>query len=362
MWHRIATPAARRLLPAGGVTRRSRRPYPLPAALLGALIAVGACGSAATTAPGATTAATPVKLTVGLGYIPSVQFAPFYLAQQSGYYRAAGLDVTFQNRIDPDLIPLVGQGSIDIGIGDGTSVIPAVAQGIPIRYVATIYAKFPSIVFAKAASGIRTAADLKGRRIGTPGRYGSGWIMLEALLGSAGLTPSDVDVQLYPDFGQEAALAQGAIDAATGFVNNEPVQLELAGTPATILRVDQIVPLPGNGLIAGVATLQSKHEALRAFVTATLRAMRDVTADPGKGLAASVAAVPDLGKDPATQTAILKATIDTWSNDYTAVHGLGAIDRNAWQSTLTFLGKLPGAALPSTPPVDSLIDASLLGG
>ena len=39
----------------------------------------------------------PVKLTVGLGYIPNVQFAQFYLADQAGYYRDAGLDVTFQN-------------------------------------------------------------------------------------------------------------------------------------------------------------------------------------------------------------------------------------------------------------------------
>ena len=100
----------------------------------------------------------------------------------------AGLDVEFQNKIDPDLITLVGQGAIDVGIGDGTSVIPAVSQGIPVQYVATIYGKFPNVVFAKASSGIKTAADLKGKKIGTPGRYGSGWIMLQALLGSAGLT------------------------------------------------------------------------------------------------------------------------------------------------------------------------------
>ena len=47
---------------------------------------------------------------VGLGYIPSVQFAQFYLAQQAGYYAEAGLDVEFQNKIDPDLVPLVGAG------------------------------------------------------------------------------------------------------------------------------------------------------------------------------------------------------------------------------------------------------------
>ena len=49
--------------------------------------------------------------------------------------------------------------------------------------------------------------------------------MLQALLTSAGLTPDDLEIVLYPDFGQGAAVAQGAVDAATGFTNNEPVQL-----------------------------------------------------------------------------------------------------------------------------------------
>jgi NitT/TauT family transport system substrate-binding protein len=98
---------------------------------------------------------TPTKLIVGLGYIPSVQFAQFYLAQQNGYYADAGLDVEFQNKIDPELVTLVGQGAIDVGIGDGTSVIPAVSRGIPVAYVATIYGKFPNVVFAKDSSGSR---------------------------------------------------------------------------------------------------------------------------------------------------------------------------------------------------------------
>ena len=151
----------------------------------------------------------PTKLVVGLGYIPSVQFAPFYLADQAGYYAAAGLTVAFQNKSDPDLVPLVGAGSIDVGISDGTSVIPAVSQGIPIKYVATIYGKFPSIVFAKASSGIKTAADLKGKKLGIPGKYGSSWIMLQALLASVNLTPDDLTIVEYPDFGQGAAVAAG---------------------------------------------------------------------------------------------------------------------------------------------------------
>ena len=140
-------------------------------------------------------------------------------------------------------------------MSDGTSVIPAVSQGIPIRYIATVYGQFPSIVFGKASSGIKTAADLKGKKIGIPGRYGSSWIMLQALLGSASLTPDDVEIVEYPDFGQGVAVAQGAVDAATGFANNEPVQLELTGTEAFVLHVDDVTPLPGPGLIASTATI-----------------------------------------------------------------------------------------------------------
>ncbi len=110
---------------------------------------------AASTSPSPATV-TPLK--VGLGYIPSVQFAQFYYAQQQGYYRDAGLDVTFENAIDPDLIRKTGLGTVDISLADGTSLIPAVSQGIPVKYVATIYARFPNVVFADAAR-----RDLHGR-------------------------------------------------------------------------------------------------------------------------------------------------------------------------------------------------------
>jgi NitT/TauT family transport system substrate-binding protein len=280
------------------------------------------------------------KLTVGLGYIPSVQFAPFYLADQAGYYRSAGLDVTFQNKIEADLVPLVGQGAIDIGVADGTDVIPAVSQGIPVRYIATIYGTFPSIVFAKASSGIKRAADLMGKKIGIPGRYGSSWIMLQALLDSAGLTPDDVTILEYPDYGQGVAVQQGAVDAATGFANNEPVQLELNGIKTVVLHVDNIVPLPGNGLIASVSTLDSKHAAVAGFVAATLRAMNEIAATPSKGLDAAIAAVPELAKDRATQMAILAATIATWASPTTSAGGLGAIDTDGWAASIGYLTKL----------------------
>ena len=90
--------------------------------------------------------------------------------------------MTFQNKIDPELITLLAQGAVDIGMADGTSVIPAVSQGIPVAYGATIYARDPNVVFSLSETGIESAADLAGRSIGIPGRYGSSWVALQALL------------------------------------------------------------------------------------------------------------------------------------------------------------------------------------
>ena len=302
----------------------------------------------------------PVALTVGLGFIPSVQFAQFYRADQAGYYAEAGLDVTFQNKIDPDLITLVGQGAVDIGLADGTSVIPAVSNGIPIKYVATIYGRFPSVVFAKASSGIADAKDLEGRKLGIPGRFGSSWIMLQALLASANLTPDDLEIVEYPDFGQGAAVAQGAVDAATGFTNNEPVQLELTGEEVNVLRVDEITPLPGNGLIAGSAALDEKADAISAFIAATLRAMEEIADTPEVGLEAALTAVPDLAASRDTQAAILDATIEVWRGPVQEARGLGAIEPADWEASVDYLTTLDLVPNPVT--VDDLIDAGFLPG
>jgi NitT/TauT family transport system substrate-binding protein len=310
------------------------------------------------TAPTPTPARTP--LTVGLGYIPSVQFAQFYRAQQQGYYQDAGLDVTFQNEIDPNLITLIGQGAVDIGLADGTSIIPAAGQGIPVRYAATIYARFPNVVMTPADSGITAAAQLAGRSLGIPGRYGSSWIMLQALLASADLSPDDIDIRDYPDFGQGVALRLGQVDAATGFRNNEPVQLLGEGFATNLLTIDEITPLPGPGLTVGEQTLANKRDALRAFVAATLRAMDEIRASPELGLDDTFAVVPDLAANRDQQRAILLATIEMWDSPYTAQNGDAAIDQAAWRESLDFMRTLSDANIPSDLTADKLVTEELL--
>ena len=354
----IPASPAYRLAPTGG--RPTRRPGPRAAgALLVALALVAtACGGGASALPSGA-----VKLVVGLGYIPNVQFAQFYLADQAGYYRDAGLQVELQNKTDPELVTLVGQGAVDVGISDGTSVIPAVSQGIPVRYVFTVFAQFPNVVFSKASSGIATAADLAGRKMGIPGKFGSSWIQLEALLASVGLTESDLQLILFPDFGQLAALQQGAVDAATGYANNEPVQLALSGVKANVLALPPASQLPGPGLIVSAAALNGpKKDALRAFVAATAHAMRDIEADPAKGVDAAIAEVPELGADRAGQLAVLQATIALWESDYTRANGLGAVDPALWARSISFMAGLPDKLLAKTVTAADCTSSALLTG
>jgi ABC-type nitrate/sulfonate/bicarbonate transport system substrate-binding protein len=155
-------------------------------------------------------------------------------------------------------------------------------------------------------------------------------------------------------------VARGAVDAATGYANNEPLQLQSQGQPVTVLHVDQSVPLPGPGLIASTATIAAKGAALKAFVAATLRAMREITAQPQLGFDAAVKVVPELASQRALQMAVLQATIATWRSPYAAVHGLGAIDPAAWQASLTFMSSLPEHPVARPLTVDQLIDPSLL--
>jgi NitT/TauT family transport system substrate-binding protein len=313
-------------------------------------------------APSGGSAVATTTLTVGLGYIPSVQFAAFYRADQAGYYAAEGLAITFQNEIDANLVPKVGAGTVDLGLSDGTSVIPAVSQGIPIKYVATIYAKFPSIVFAKASSGIVDADGLVGKKLGIPGKYGSSWIMLQALLASKKHTVADLTIVEYPDFGQGTAVAQGAVDAATGFDNNEPVQLALSGEKVTVLRIDDVTPLPGPGIIVGTATITAKQAAVAGFVRATLKAMNEIATKPSVGVDAAIQAVPELAKNRALQEAVLAATIADWRPSGAAAGAPigGAVDPAAWDKTVAFMTTL--GLVPKPVKTIDLLDTSFASG
>ncbi|HYP18517.1 MAG TPA: ABC transporter substrate-binding protein, partial [Chloroflexia bacterium] len=100
---------------------------------------------AAASATGEGTNGAPTKVTIALGYVPDVQFAPFYVALQKGYYRAEGLDVTLRNGIVQDLVGELGMGANNVNVAavSGDELIPARIAGVPVKYVMTWYRQYP---------------------------------------------------------------------------------------------------------------------------------------------------------------------------------------------------------------------------
>ncbi len=106
--------------------------------------------------------------------------------------------MTIEHADGGDLIRLVADGQADFGVADATDVMIARTSGIPVKYISTLYQSFPVAVIGPAGQVPADPAGLAGTRIGTPGRFGSSWIALLALLEAGGLTADDVTIREYP--------------------------------------------------------------------------------------------------------------------------------------------------------------------
>jgi NitT/TauT family transport system substrate-binding protein len=322
--------------------------------------AVGTSGAVSTTVPGgaaggsgavatrgtAAVGATPTrsggplrKLTIGLGYIPDIQFAPFYVAQARGYFRDEGLDVEFKQGFDVDVLKLLGTGAINFGVAGGDETMIARSQGVPLVYVGTWFQKYPVTVMALDKANIRTVADLKGHTIGVPGRYGATYVGLLALLDSAGLKESDVQLREI-GFTQVQALTQGQVDAVVGYTNNEPVQLRALGQSITTINVFDKVNLVSNGLVTNEKTVNTDPALVRAVVRATMRGIQDTIADPDAAITLSIPTIPGAAGKHDQLRAVLDATMPLWQSEQTTAHGLGYADPAAWSSSRDLLLRL----------------------
>jgi NitT/TauT family transport system substrate-binding protein len=320
------------------------------------LFALAACDNISTTpvstpsalAPTSTSAATsPTKVTIALGYIPDVQFAPFYLALNKGYYKAEGLDVTLQNGIVTDLITQLGSGQngINFAVVSGDEVIPARIQGIPIKYVMTWYRQYPVAAVSINGQGptLTSPADLKGHKIGVPGPYGSTYTGLLALLKAGNLTLNDIQLESI-GFTQIPSLTAKQVDVAMVYSANEPIQLQSQGVGVTTLNVADYAQLASNGLVTNNQTLNDNPDLVAKVVRATLHGVQDSIADPEAAFQAALTQVPEAGganKD--LQFKILQQTIKLMQpnpNDKSAravLPTLGLTEVSVWQSTEDFL-------------------------
>ncbi|HTI14884.1 MAG TPA: ABC transporter substrate-binding protein [Dictyobacter sp.] len=293
-----------------------------------------ACGAQTPTSTQQNSAATkPLQnVSIGLGYNPDIQFAPFYVALSKGYYRDAGLNVTLNNGIVTDLFGTMATGKNTFVFGGGDEMLTAVNQdkGLQVIDTATIYQEYPVSLIVPADSSIKTLADLKGHTIGVPGPYGATYNGFLALLSSAHLTLKDVKVQ-YVNFNQVSALLTHKVDAVVGYSNNEPLELQDAGMSVRTFDVSKYVPLVSNGIVTTDTTYQNQQQMVKSFVQATLRGVNEVIANPDEAVTISQNYIPALNTTQAKQ--ILQATLPVYEGN----GKLGYNDAASWQATEQFL-------------------------
>ena len=280
-------------------------------------------------------AQSPQKIKVGLGYIPDVQFAPFYLAEVEGLYKAKGLEVEFQHGFAQELYPLLASGKLDFVVGDAEDVVllrAKDAKATPFKYILAMYQTVPNALFSKAEKSIKSIKDLKGKTIGIPGKYGTSWTSMQAVLRAAKLSETDVKLEEI-GFTQLEAVLAGRVDVAMGFINNEPVQAAAQNVKLNVIAAGRYNRAPGNGVITMEKTLENR-EMVKAFLGATQQAMANTINDPKKGFEAAKKFVQNLTDD---RLKVLEASVPLYQSAFSKAEGLGYSNPNGWQNTLDLL-------------------------
>ena len=302
--------------------------------MLGLAIALSACGSSTSTQE----AGALTKITLPMGYIPNIQFAPFYVAVEKGYFKDAGIEIEFDYKFETDGVALVGAGELPFAVVSGEQVLLARSKGLPVTYVAAWYQQYPVSVVAKSELGIVIPQDLKGKKIGLPGLFGANYVGLRALLNAAKLSESDVTLDTI-GFNQVETMAAGQQDIVVGYTANEPIQLRARGIAVTELRVADYAQLAANGLLASEKVITENPELVRAFVGAFLKGLKDTLDNPDEAFTLSGKYIPNFSDlEAAVQKQVLTTSIEQWQAER-----LGYSDPQAWenmQSVLLDMGLL----------------------
>ena len=280
-------------------------------------------------AMGAAHAATPIKFQLDWRFEgPS---ALFLVPTAKGYFKDVGLDVTVDaGNGSGGAVTRVASGSYDLGFADLAALMEFHANNpdAPNKPVAVmmVYNNTPASVMALKKSGIKTPADLTGKKLGAPvfdaGRRAFPIFQKANGIGNVAWTAMDPPLR-------ETMLVRGDVDAITGFTFTSLLNIEARGVKAADVVVlpypDYGVKLYGNAIIASPKLIKENPAAIKAFLAAFTKGAKDVVADPAKSIETVKARDGIINTE--LETRRLKLAIDTVINSPSArAEGFGQVN------------------------------------
>ncbi len=257
--------------------------------------------------------------------------ALFLTPTAKGYFKDAKLDVTVDaGNGSGGAVTRVASGAYDMGFADLAAVMEFHANNpdAPNKPVAVmmVYNDTPASVMALKKSGIKTPADLSGKKMGAPvfdaGRRAFPIFAKANAITGVAWTAMDPPLR-------ETMLVRGDVDAITGFTFTSLLNLEARGAKAADVVVMPYpafgVKLYGNAIIASPKLIKENPEAIKAFLAAFAKGAKDVIANPG-------AAINDVKArdgivNVALETRRLQLAIDTVINSPNArAEGFGQVN------------------------------------
>ena len=207
-----------------------------------------------------------------------------------GYFKDAKLDVTVDaGNGSGGAVTRVASGTYDMGFADLAALMEFHANNpdAPNKPVAImmVYNNTPASVMALKKTGIKTPADLTGKKMGAPvfdaGRRAFPIFQKANGIGNVAWTAMDPPLR-------ETMLVRGDVDAITGFTFTSLLNIEARGVKAEDVTVlpyaNHGVKLYGNVIIATPKILKENPAAVKAFLSAFTKGAKDVIADPAKAI------------------------------------------------------------------------------
>ncbi|CAN5686148.1 ABC transporter substrate-binding protein [soil metagenome] len=286
------------------------------------------------------------------------------LAKSKGYFAAEKLDVEIDaGNGSAAAMQRIVAGTHDIGFADTSSLVEFLGNnpgGPKIQAVYMLLDKTPATAFALKSSGIKTPADMLGKRLGSP-VFDAGRKTWPMFAKANRLDPSKATWTNADPALRETLLAKGDLDVITGFYYTSVLNLEARGIKESELVVfkyaDYGVNLYGNAVVVSPKFAAEHPEAVAGFLRALNRSIKETIADPK----AAIAYVKE--REPIIDSKLEERRLRYFLDNFVATptvkaNGLGGIDPARMRTNIVQI--VDAFGLKQYPDADQLFNASFL--